>query len=127
MPSMTAWMINNLGFRLDTRQLPIAQLGCAAGGAGINRAHDFSLAHPGTNALIVACEFCSLCYQPSVTAGAGHRGRISYGVKATGFHFILDRRVPGTMELLAPALRAVAAENAWDAADLDFYVIHAAA
>ena len=36
-PSLTSWMINNLGFRTDTTQLPIAQLGCAAGGAAINR------------------------------------------------------------------------------------------
>ncbi|MGI8306301.1 hypothetical protein [Saccharopolyspora hattusasensis] len=65
MPSMTAWMINSLGFRPDTRQLPIAQLGCAAGAAAINRAHDFCAAQPAANALIVACEFCSLCYQPT--------------------------------------------------------------
>lgn len=65
MPSMTAWMINSLGFRSDTRQLPIAQLGCAAGGAAVNRAHDFTRAYPGSNVLIVACEFCSLLYQPT--------------------------------------------------------------
>ena len=29
---------------------------------------------------------------------------IAYAVRATGFHFQLDRRVPGTMEQLAPAL-----------------------
>ncbi|MFZ3555932.1 type III polyketide synthase [Streptomyces sp. BH055] len=161
MPSLTAWMINSLGFREDTRQLPIAQLGCAAGGAAINHAHDFCLAHPGSNALIVSCEFCSLCYQPTdltvgnllsnglfgdavasaVVRGSGGTGVslerngarlvpgtedwIAYAVKATGFHFLLDRRVPGTMEQLAPALRAVAAEHEWDAADLDYYVIHA--
>lgn len=41
MPSLTAWLINTMGFRSDTRQLPIAQLGCAAGGAAIKigRAH----------------------------------------------------------------------------------------
>jgi 1,3,6,8-tetrahydroxynaphthalene synthase len=161
MPSLTAWMINNLGFRRDTRQLPIAQLGCAAGSAAINRAHDFCLAHPGVNALIVACEFCSLCYQPTdvgvssllsnglfgdaVAAavvrsegGTGlrlaHNGSrlvpdteawISYAVKATGFHFLLDKRVPGTMEQLAPELRSMAATHGWDASALDFYVIHA--
>src|SRR5262249_23507503 len=65
MPSMTAWLINNMGFRNDTRQIPIAQLGCAAGGAAINRACDFCNAYPGANVLIVACEFCSLCYQPT--------------------------------------------------------------
>ena len=161
MPSPTAWLINSMGFRSDTRQLPIAQLGCAAGGAAINRAHDFCTAHPQANALIVACEFCSLCYQPTdvgvgtllsnglfgdAVAAAVVRGRggdgirlernasylipdtedwISYSVRGTGFHFLLDKRVPGTMEPLAPALRELASEQRWNASDLDFYIVHA--
>jgi 1,3,6,8-tetrahydroxynaphthalene synthase len=161
MPSMTAWLINNLGFRYGTKQLPIAQLGCAAGGSAINRAHDYCTAYPRANVLIVACEFCSLCYQPTDVAvgnllanglfgdavaaavirgqgGAGPRLErntsylvpdterwIGYDVKASGFHFVLDRRVPTTMEPLSPVLRRFAGEQAWDASDLDFYVIHA--
>jgi 1,3,6,8-tetrahydroxynaphthalene synthase len=161
MPSLTAWLINKFGFKLETRQLPIAQLGCAAGAAGINRAFDFCIAHPGANALIVACEFCSLCYQPvdievsnllsnglfgdavaavvvRASGGAGMRLErtgsylipntepwISYDVKATGFHFRLDRRVPKTMEPLAPILRNLAEENGWNASLLDLYIIHA--
>ncbi|WP_055591491.1 type III polyketide synthase [Peterkaempfera griseoplana] len=161
MPSMTAWMINNLGFRWDTRQIPIAQLGCAAGGAAINRACDFCMAYPQANVLIVACEFCSLCYQPTddgvgsllsnglfgdaVAAAVvrGHGGAgirlernssylvpdterwISYAVKATGFHFQLDKRVPTTMAMLAPALHMLADSHGWDASALDFYIIHA--
>ncbi len=46
MPSLTAWLINEMGFDSTTRQIPIAQLGCAAGGAAINRAHDFCTAYP---------------------------------------------------------------------------------
>lgn len=65
MPSLTAWLINTMGFRPQTRQIPIAQLGCAGGGAAINRAHDFCTAYPDSNVLIIACEFCSLCYQPT--------------------------------------------------------------
>ncbi|WP_310718180.1 type III polyketide synthase [Streptomyces lydicus] len=161
MPSLTAWLINTLGFRSETRQIPIAQLGCAAGGAAINRAHDFCRAYPDSNVLIVACEFCSLCYQPSdlgvgsllsnglfgdAIAAAVVRGRggtgvrlerngsyliphtedwISYAVRSTGFHFLLDKRVPGTMEPLAPALRAVADQQRWNAGELDFYLVHA--
>ncbi|UUN25266.1 type III polyketide synthase [Streptomyces sp. FIT100] len=161
MPSLTAWMINELGFRTDTRQIPIAQMGCAGGGSAINRAHDFFLAHPGANVLIVACEFCSLCYQPTdltignllsnglfgdavasaVVRGRGGRGMrleangshlvpgteewISYAVKPTGFHFLLDRRVPHTMQDLAPALVEIGGAHGWDVTDLDFYVIHA--
>jgi 1,3,6,8-tetrahydroxynaphthalene synthase len=161
MPSLTAWLINTMGFRLDTRQIPIAQLGCAAGGAAINRAHDFCTAYPDANVLIVSCEMCSLCYQPSddgvgsllsdglfgdavaaaVVRGTGGTGVrlernasylipnteewISYAVRSTGFHFQLDRRVPRTMEPLAPVLRGLAAEHGLDVGELDFYIIHA--
>ncbi|MFF7178896.1 3-oxoacyl-[acyl-carrier-protein] synthase III C-terminal domain-containing protein [Streptomyces sp. NPDC008121] len=161
MPSLTAWLINTMGFPGNTRQLPIAQLGCAAGGAAVNRAHDFCLAYPDANVLIVSCEFCSLCYQPTdldvgsllcnglfgdAVASAVVRGRggtgialerntsylvpdtedwIAYSVRSTGFHFLLDKRVPTTMEPLAPALREIAGTHGWDADDLDFYLIHA--
>ena len=161
MPAPPAWLINTMGFRPDTRQMPIAQLGCAAGGAAVNRAYDFCLAYPDANVLIVACEFCSLCYQPTdlgvgmllsnglfgdgiaaaVVRGNGGTGVrlernssylipntedwISYAVRSTGFHFQLDKRVPGTMEPLAPALRAIAEQHRWNAGKLDFYIIHA--
>ncbi|WP_274560103.1 type III polyketide synthase [Streptomyces spiramyceticus] len=161
MPSLTAWMINTMGFRSDTRQMPIAQLGCAAGGAAINRSHDFCTAYPGANALVVSCEFCSLCYQPTdigigsllsnglfgdAVAAVALRGTggtgislerngshlvpdtedwIAYSVRETGFHFLLDKRVPGTMEPLAPALKELAAQHGWDAGQLDFYLVHA--
>ncbi|GAA3124651.1 type III polyketide synthase [Streptomyces echinatus] len=161
MPSLTAWLINEMDFDSTTRQMPIAQLGCAAGGAAINRAHDFCSAYPNANALIVACEFCSLCYQPTdlgvgsllsnglfgdgiaaaVVRGRGGTGVrlerngsylipktedwIAYDVRATGFHFLLDKRVPTTMEPLAPALKDLAGLHGWDASDLDFYIIHA--
>lgn len=161
MPPLTASMINTMGFRNDTRQIPMAQLGCAAGGAAINRAHDFCIAYPNANVLIVACEFCSLCYQPTdtdvgsllsaglfgdaiaaaVVRGTGGTGMrlernasylvpetedwLNYEVKATGFHFRLDKRVPGTMSVLAPTLHALANSHGWDASKLDFYVIHA--
>jgi 1,3,6,8-tetrahydroxynaphthalene synthase len=163
MPSLTAWLINEMAFPYSTAQIPIAQLGCAAGGAAINRAHDYCVAHPGSNVLIVACEFCSMCYQPtdtsigsllsdglfgdavaaavvrneldgepgvSLTRNASHlipdtTEWISYDVRATGFHFKLDRRVPGTMRPLAPPLREFVSRNGWDVADLGFYVVHA--
>lgn len=161
MPSMTAYLVNTMGFRHDTRQIPIAQLGCAAGAAAISRAHDFCTAHPEANALIVACEFCSLCYQPTdvdvgsllsdglfgdavgaaVVRGSGGTGIrlernaayliphteewISYAVKETGFHFQLDKRVPGTMKPLAPVLRQLVTGHGWEVDKLDFYIIHA--
>jgi len=161
MPSLTAWMINELGFRTDTAQLPIAQLGCAAGTAAINRAADFCRARPGANALIVSCEFCSLCYQPDdldvgsllsnglfgdAVAAAVVRGDgkatgvrleaqtshvipgtdtwISYEVKETGFHFRLNKGVPGTMQQVMPELVQFVRGQGCDLAKLDFHVIH---
>ncbi|MGW2281951.1 type III polyketide synthase [Streptomyces sp. NPDC001770] len=161
MPSLTAWLINTMGFRSETRQLPIAQLGCAAGGAAINRAHDFCRAYPQSNVLIVSCEFCSLCYQPTdigvgsllsnglfgdavsavVVRGEGGAGMrlernashlvpgtedwISYAVRDTGFHFLLDRRVPGTMEMLAPVLQNLVDLHGWSVQAMDFFIVHA--
>ncbi|AXK34089.1 type III polyketide synthase [Streptomyces armeniacus] len=161
MPSLTAYLINSMHFRPETRQLPIAQLGCAAGGAAINRAHDFCTAYPGSNVLIVSCEFCSLCYQPTdlavgsllsnglfgdavsavVIRGEGGIGMniernsshlvpdtedwISYAVRETGFHFLLDKRVPGTMRMLAPAVHALVQHHEWDVTGLDFAIVHA--
>lgn len=161
MPSLTAWLINTMGFRLNTTQLPIAQLGCAGGGAAINRASEYCQVYPRANVLIVSCEFCSLSYQPTddavgnllsnglfgdavsaaVVRGQGgtgiriHRSAsylmpgtepwISYEVKETGFHFRLDKRVPRTMEGLAPPLSRLVADHGWDASHLDLYIIHA--
>ncbi|GGT45849.1 hypothetical protein GCM10014713_44620 [Streptomyces purpureus] len=117
MPSLTAWLINTMGFRPQTRQLPIAQLGCAAGGAAVNRAHDFCTAYPQGNVLIVSCEFCSLCYQPTdlavgnllsnglfgdAVAAAVVRGEGGRGVRLehNGSHL-----VPGTEGWISYAVR----------------------
>ena len=161
MPSLTAWMINELGFRTDTTQLPIAQLGCAAGTGAINRASDFCIARPGSHALIVACEFCSLCYQPDdldvgsllsnglfgdAVAAAVVRGDgmgtgvrleaqtshvmpgtadwIAYEVKETGFHFRLNKGVPGTMQQVMPELIQFVRSQGHELANLEFHVVH---
>ncbi|MEU9168019.1 3-oxoacyl-[acyl-carrier-protein] synthase III C-terminal domain-containing protein [Streptomyces sp. NPDC048420] len=125
MPSLTAWLINEMSFENTTRQFPIAQLGCAAGGAAIDRAHD--LFGDGIAAAVVrgrGGEGISLERNGSYLIPKTEDW-IMYDVRATGFHFQLDKRVPATMEPLAPALQDLAGLHGWDAADLDFYVIHA--
>lgn len=67
MPSLTAHLINDLCLPNSTIQLPIAQLGCVAGAAAINRAHDFATLKADNHVLIVSLEFSSLCYQPDDT------------------------------------------------------------
>lgn len=65
MPSITAYLISKMNFRNNTRQLPIAQLGCVAGCSAINRAYDYISLFPKHNVLLLTVEFSSLCFQQS--------------------------------------------------------------
>lgn len=67
MPSPIVWMINELGLSTRLHQLPVAQLGCAAGSGAISTSARYCRAFPDHNVLIVAFELCSLCYQPTET------------------------------------------------------------
>jgi alkylresorcinol/alkylpyrone synthase len=62
-PSLDAHLVDELGFRRDVRRLPITELGCAAGAAGLARAHDFLRGFPDANVLVVAVELPSLNLQ----------------------------------------------------------------
>lgn len=65
MPSLTSYLISELNFRPNTKQLPVLQLGCAAGTWALNRAHEYLKAYPNQNVLIVSVEFSSLLFQPT--------------------------------------------------------------
>ncbi|KJY81262.1 type III polyketide synthase [Vibrio nigripulchritudo] len=62
MPSLTAHLINALNLKDSTIQLPMAQMGCVAGAAAVNRAFDHCNQSVQNNALIVALETSSLCF-----------------------------------------------------------------
>jgi alkylresorcinol/alkylpyrone synthase len=62
-PSLDAYLIDELGFRRDVRRLPLTELGCAGGAAALCRAHDFLRGFPGARALVVAVELPSLSLQ----------------------------------------------------------------
>jgi alkylresorcinol/alkylpyrone synthase len=62
-PSLDAYLVNDLGFQDNVKRLPITELGCAAGAAGLARANDFVRAYPGTSVLVVAVEIPSLTFQ----------------------------------------------------------------
>ncbi|KID57437.1 type III polyketide synthase PhlD [Pseudoalteromonas luteoviolacea] len=62
MPSLTAHLINRLSLRADTKQIPIAQLGCVAGASAIGRAFEYCEHRPDRNVLIVCVETSSLCF-----------------------------------------------------------------
>jgi alkylresorcinol/alkylpyrone synthase len=62
-PSLDAYLVDDLGLRPDVRRLPITELGCAAGASALARAHDFLVGFPGAHVLIVAVELPSLSMQ----------------------------------------------------------------
>jgi alkylresorcinol/alkylpyrone synthase len=62
-PSLDAYLINELGMRPGVRRLPITELGCAGGAVALSRADEFVRAFPGANVLVVAVELSTLTFQ----------------------------------------------------------------
>jgi alkylresorcinol/alkylpyrone synthase len=62
-PSLDAYLANDLGFRPDVKRLPITQLGCVAGASALSLAHDFLRGHPDAHVLVVAVELPTLSFQ----------------------------------------------------------------
>jgi alkylresorcinol/alkylpyrone synthase len=56
MPSLDAYLINQLGFRRNVIRLPITELGCMGGAAGIARASELARAYPDKNILLVSVD-----------------------------------------------------------------------
>lgn len=63
-PSVDAFIVDQLGFRRDCKRLPITELGCAAGAVGLSRAHEYVRAFPDANVLVLAIELPTLTFQP---------------------------------------------------------------
>ena len=62
-PSLDAYLVDDLGLRSDVRRLPITEMGCAGGAASLARARDFLVGFPGARALVIAVELPSLSMQ----------------------------------------------------------------
>lgn len=55
-PSVDAYLMNDLNLRQDVIRLPVTEMGCAAGVAGMIYAKQFLQAHPGKRAAVLALE-----------------------------------------------------------------------
>lgn len=62
-PSLDAYLINDLGMRQDIVRLPVTEMGCAAGVSGLIYAHNFLRANPGKRAAVVAVESPTATFQ----------------------------------------------------------------
>lgn len=62
-PSLDAYLINELGLRNDVIRLPVTEMGCAAGISGLIYAKNFLQANPGTRAAVIAVESPTATFQ----------------------------------------------------------------
>jgi alkylresorcinol/alkylpyrone synthase len=63
LPSLDAFLANDLGFRPDVRRLPITELGCLGGAAALTHAREFIAGRPGANVLVISVELPTLSFQ----------------------------------------------------------------
>ncbi len=62
-PSLDAYLINDLGLRQDVVRLPVTEMGCAAGISGLIYANDFLRSNPGKRIALVAVESPTATFQ----------------------------------------------------------------
>lgn len=99
-PSLDAWLMNRLAIPGTARRLPITELGCAAGAAGIARAADLVRAYPGAAALVVAVEIPSLTFQPQDDGMANVVSSFLFGDGAAAV-VVADRPARAGAEIVA--------------------------
>jgi predicted naringenin-chalcone synthase len=61
-PDIGTRLIGHMGLRPDVQRASMMGLGCAGAIPSLQRACDFTAAHPGRIALMLAVEICSACY-----------------------------------------------------------------
>ena len=93
-PSLDAYLADDMGFRPDVRRLPITELGCAAGAAGLGRAWEHLRAFPDHTALLVSVELPSLTFQRKDFSQANLISVILFGDGAAGV-VVTGRQAPG--------------------------------
>jgi len=62
-PSVDAYLVEQMHLRRDVVRLPITELGCAAGAAALSRAREHVSAHPDHTVLVLSIELPSLTFQ----------------------------------------------------------------
>ena len=62
-PSVDAYLIDDLGMRRDTKRLPITEMGCAAGATALARAREYLKGFPDQRVLVLSIELATLTFQ----------------------------------------------------------------
>ena len=93
-PSLDAHIATIMKFRPDVRRLPITELGCAAGAAGLGRTWEYLSAFPDRTALLVAVEIPTLTFQRGDSSQANLISAVLFGDGAAGV-VVTGREAPG--------------------------------
>ena len=62
-PSLDAYLVNEVGLREDVIRLPVTEMGCAAGISGLIYATNFLRSNPGKRAVVIAVESPTATFQ----------------------------------------------------------------
>ncbi len=123
-PSLDAYLATEMGFRSDVRRLPITELGCAAGAAGLARAWEYLTAFPDRTALLVAVELPTLTFQRKDYSQANLISAVLFGDGAAGV-VITGREAPGPRILASESFLFPDSLNAmgFDLKDSGFHIV----
>ena len=105
-PALDAHLANRLSMRQDLRRLPITELGCSAGAAGLGYAADHLRAHPDHTVLLLTAELTSATFQVKDLSKSNLVASLLFGdgVAAT----VISGRAPKR-----PSPRIVGSRSAW--------------
>jgi len=78
-PSIEPYLMERIGLAPDVRRVPITDLGCAAGVAGVGLAETFTRASSDGAALVVSVELCSLSVKTRAPDDTDAIGNILFG------------------------------------------------
>ena len=93
-PSVDAHIATIMGFRPDVRRLPITELGCAGGAAGLAQTWEYINAFPDRTALLVSIEIPTLTFQRRDASQANLISAVLFGDGAAGI-VVTGREAPG--------------------------------
>lgn len=93
-PSLDAHLATIMGFRQGVRRLPLTELGCAAGAAGLAHTWEYMNAFPGRTALLVSVELPTLTFQRRDLSQANLISAVLFGDGAAGV-VVTGREAPG--------------------------------
>jgi alkylresorcinol/alkylpyrone synthase len=123
-PSVDAHIATIMGFRPDVRRLPITELGCAGGAAGLAHTWEYISAFPDRTALLISVELPTLTFQRGDASQANLISAVLFGDGAAGV-VVTGREAPGPRILASECFLFPNSQAAmgFDLRDTGFHIV----